>query len=273
MSYNQPGPYGAPPQPYAQQYSPTPYGEPAPPYQQEPPRRGKGKAIGISVGALVLVGAAVGGYLYSTGAIGGSGGKKPYMLVMPDAVLGGKYTKLSTSAPDKQPESIADNEDAKALGIEGGTTVSQSYTNTDKQRLSVSGAYGKIANPRKTVEALIARMEESRKKLLGAAKTNVQNVTPWTDIAPGGFNGAVMKCKADKSSYSYGTISSSTESSVCVWGDSDTIGVVQHTVSKTVGGLATGAEVSASGNAMTAQELAAATATVRTETRKEQEEQ
>ncbi|MFD0383937.1 hypothetical protein ACFQ2B_21385 [Streptomyces stramineus] len=77
----------------------------------------------------------------------------------------------------------------------------------------------------------------------------------------------MMKCKAQKSSYTIGTITGGSEVSYCVWGDSSAVGVVQHLVTKSSGGIsgATGA----TGNVMSAKDLSEATVKVRNEVRKE----
>ncbi|MFI9238480.1 hypothetical protein [Streptomyces sp. NPDC053079] len=313
MSFNQPGPYGQPPQPpqgpnpygqpgygypqqppaapaYGQQPPPPPYGAPQQPAQggwgqpqapggwgqqpgmpgQYPPPMppqggGKGKAIGITIGALVVVGALVGGAVFFLGG-GSDGDVKPYTMVMPESLLGGKFTKTSATTPDKQPKSIADDAEAKAMGIENGTSVGSSYTNAEKQALSVSGAYGTVADPTKTVDSMIALSDKKQKENAEKYKATIETVTPWTAFSPSGFDGAVLKCRTQKITSTIGSFSSSAETSACIWGDKSALGVVQHQVSKS-SGMAGAA--SATGNAMSAQELAEATAKIRNEVRKE----
>ncbi|MFF5130298.1 hypothetical protein ACFY41_25615 [Streptomyces syringium] len=269
--YGQPqAPYGAPqqPGPYGQQ---PPYGQPGVPGQYPPPMPpqggGKGKTIGIVIGALVVVGAIVGGAVFFMGGSGGSGGEvAPYKMVLPETVLDGKFTK-STLGAGKQSEDIANDKDAKEMGIANGTGVKASYTNAEKQTLSVMGAYGDLADPQKTVDAMIAKMEEGEKTSTSKG-AKIETVAPWKEFSPSGFDGAVMKCETKKSTYSVGTISSSAEISVCIWGDSSAVGVVRHAVSKTsssYGSSATGS----TGNVMSAKEMSEATAKVRTESRQE----
>ncbi|MEU4212236.1 hypothetical protein AB0F13_19925 [Streptomyces sp. NPDC026206] len=322
MSFNQPGPYGQPPQP---PQGPTPYGQPgygypqqppaAPAYGQQPPPPpygapqqpapggwgqpqaqapggwgqqpgmpgqypppvppqggGKGKAIGITIGALVVVGAIVGGAVFFMG--GGSDGEvKPYTMVMPESVLGGKFTK-GTGAPggnssttDKS-EDITNDKSAKEMGVSNGTGVKAAYTNPEKQMLSVVGAYGELADPKKTVDAMIAKMEENEKKSQANTKgAQIQTVTAWTEFSPIGFDGAVMKCETKKSTYAVGTMSSEAEVSVCIWGDSSAVGMTRHIVSKTNSPY--GGASAASGKVMSAQEFSEATAKIRNEVRKE----
>ncbi|MEU2870716.1 hypothetical protein ABZ769_16160 [Streptomyces olivoreticuli] len=325
MSYNQPGPYGAPQQPqqpqqpgpygpggaagqpgygypqqppappYGQPPQPGPYGQqpPAPPYgapqqggwgqpqpgpygqpqpgmpgqypQPVPPQGGgKGKAIGITIGALVVVGAIVGGVLFFKSG-GGSGGKvAPYTIVMPDSLLDGKFNKAQTG--DSGSQSLVDDEKAKAMGITNGTGVGGSYKNSEQQDLAVKGVYGDVADPRKAVDAVFAQLEAASKQR-GAGAT-VETVTPVTEFHPSGFDGAVMKCKMAKSTFTMGAMTANSEASTCVWGDSSAVVAMSHSVTKTSGGITGGATTTATGNAMSAKELSEAAAKVRTEVRK-----
>ncbi|MBT2385679.1 hypothetical protein [Streptomyces sp. ISL-11] len=315
MSYNQPGPYGQPPQqpgpygqpagapgqpgygyppppppyagqpqqqaPYGQQpqppygapqqpgpYAQAPYGQqPGMPGQYPPPvppqGGGKGKAIGIAVGAVVVVGAIVGGIVFFTGG-GSDGDVAPYTMVMPETLLDGKYTKSSATSPDQAPKDLTNDKDAKAFGVENGAAVSQSYANTEKQTLGVSGVYGTIADPKNTVAAMIAKIDENQNKMAGTFKAKIETVTPYTEFTPSGFDGAVLKCRTQKITSTLGTISSTSETSTCIWGDKSAVGVVQHQVSKSsVAGTA-----AATGNVMSAKELSDATVKVRNEVRK-----
>ncbi|MBF6049235.1 hypothetical protein GO001_29280 [Streptomyces sp. NRRL B-1677] len=307
MSYNQPGPYGQPPQqpgPYGQGapagqpgygYPPppppppgTPYGaapqapqqpwgvpqQPQPGYpggQYPPPvppqSGGKGKAIGITIGAVAVVGALIAGAVYF---MGGGGDVAPYTIVMPDKLLDGKYTKASTSSPgSKQTDTqdLTDNKNAKEYGISNGTAVSGHYLSAEKETLVVSGVYGELSDPQKTVDAMIAKSEENQKQSsAGAQGLKIETVTPWTEFSPSGFDGAVMKCTTKKATVSMGTISSTSQASTCIWGDSSAVGYVRQSASQSNSPY--GAET-ANGKPMSAQELAEATVKVRNEVRKE----
>ncbi|GHG69159.1 hypothetical protein [Streptomyces griseocarneus] len=281
-------PYGAPPQqPHPggwgqpqQPGMPGPYGQqpgmPGVPGQYPPPMPpqggGKGKTIGIVVGALVVVGAIVGGVVFFTGAGGGDGEVKPYTMVMPEKLLDGKYTKSTTpgASAGKDTEDITDDKSAKEMGISNGTGVKGNYTNDQKQTLYVAGAYGELSDPQKTVDAMIAKMDEGAKKSQSQFKAQVETVTPWTTFTPSGFDGTVVKCETKKSTVSMGAMTSSADVSICIWGDSSAVGMVRHSISKVSGGLSgsTG-PTGATGNVMSAQELSEATAKVRNEVRKE----
>ncbi|MEU1313270.1 hypothetical protein ABZ419_30860 [Streptomyces cinnamoneus] len=316
MSFNQPGPYGQPPQP---PQGPNPYGQPGYGYPQQPPAPaygqqpqapygapqqpapggwgqpqapggwgqqpgvpgqypppmppqggGKGKAVGITIGALVVVGALVGGAVFFMGGGSSDGDVKPYTMVMPETLLEGKFTKNSSAgspSADKT-EDITNDKTAKEMGISNGTGVKATYANAEKQVLSVVGAYGELADPNKTVDAVIAKMDEGAKKNEATMKgAQVETITPWTEFSPSGFDGAVIKCETKKSSYSAGTISSSAEVSVCIWGDSSAFGMTRHMVSKSTSPY--GGASASSGNVMSAKEFAEATAKIRNEVRKE----
>ncbi|MGW1077013.1 proline-rich domain-containing protein [Streptomyces sp. NPDC002537] len=263
-------PYGAPQQGGWGQPQPGPYGQqPGMPGQYPPPMPpqsggGKGKAIGITIGALVVVGAIVGGVLFFKNGGGGSDGKvAPYTIVLPDSLLDGKFNKQQTPGTAGS-ENLADDAKAKEMGITNSTGVAAAYKNAEQQALSVRGIYGEVADPRKTVDAMFALMDEKSK----ATGATVETVTPVTEFHPSGFDGAVMKCKTLKSTYSMAGITANSEGSTCVWGDSSAIGFVSHSVTKTSGGITGGATTTATGNPMSAKELSEAAAKVRTEVRK-----
>ncbi|MFF4159423.1 hypothetical protein [Streptomyces sp. NPDC001678] len=268
-------PYGAPPQQagWGQPPAPQPQGwgqQPGMPGGYPPPAQpsggGAGKAIGITVGVLVVVGAIVGGVLFMNGGGGGDGDVKPYTMEMPASLLDGRFIKapLPTGAQQNQPQSLADNEKAKAAGIENGTSVSERYTNAEKQGLSVNGTYGTISDPKKTIDVLLPQIDEQQKKLLSSMK--VDN-GPWTDFSPSGFDGAVMKCRTQKITTSMGQFSTEIESNSCVWGDTSAVGSVTHQTTKSNNPY--GATSASSGSVMSIQELSDATAKIRNQVRKE----
>ncbi|MEU1813806.1 hypothetical protein ABZ543_01240 [Streptomyces roseifaciens] len=264
-------PYGAQ-QPYGAPQQPAPYGQqpqPGYPGQYPPPvppqGGGKGKAIGITIGAVAVVGALIAGAMYF---MGGDGEVKPYTIVMPDKLLDGKYTKSSVSSPgSKQTDTkdLTDDKSAKEFGISNGTGVSGTYASPEKMSLSLTGVYGELSDPSKTVNAMIAKMEENQKKNDGAMQGyKIETITPWTEFSPSGFDGAVMKCRLQKATFTAGTLSSSSESASCIWSDSSAMGLVRHAAP----GKSPYSEAS-TGKTMSAQELAEATAKIRNEVRKE----
>ncbi|GHC50813.1 hypothetical protein [Streptomyces cinnamoneus] len=290
MSHPQPGPYGPPPippqqpNPYAQGYPQQPaaggWGPPqAPgPYGPYPPQGGggKGKAVAITIGALLVVGAIVGGVLFFTGDgdSGGNGGggdngggvpakMAAYTIEMPQTLLDGKYTKNTSLSSSKDTEDLSNDPKAKEFGILNGTGKKASYENAEKQRLKVTAIYGELADPAKTVDALFADMERAQAKY----KDRIETVTETTAYRPAGFDGVSLKCKTQRVKSTLSSLSVS-DISTCIWGDGSAAGVVEHRVVKSSGGIA-GATTSATGDVMSAKELSEATAKVRNEVRKE----
>ncbi|MEU7135211.1 hypothetical protein [Streptomyces sp. NPDC046261] len=293
MSHNQPGPYAPPPIPpqqpnpygqgygqgYPQQPAPGGWGQPqAPgPYGQYPPPMppqggGKGKVIGITIGALVVVGALVGGILFFTGGsdsdeVGGANGDgggvpakmAPYTIEMPQTLLDGKYTKSSSLSSSKDTQDLSNDAKAKEFGIANGTGKKGSYTNSEKQRLKVTGVYGDLADPAKTVDALFADMEKNQ----ATYKDRIETVSETAAYRPAGFDGVSLKCKTQRIKSSVSS-SSVTEVSTCIWGDASAMGIVEHRVAKSSGSSTS----SATGNVMSAKELSEATVKVRNEVRK-----
>ncbi|MEV5505097.1 hypothetical protein [Streptomyces orinoci] len=277
----QPNPYGAPPQqapygqppaaPYGAPPQPGPYGQPGMPGAYPPPPvppqngGGKGKTVGIVIGAVVLVGAIAGGAFVFLKGGGGSDGKvKPYTIVLPDTLLDGKYTKDAGS--DKS-RSVAGDSDTVKHGIKNGTSVFAGYTSSaDKLKLSVAGVYGELSDPKKTVDDMIADIDKKQQSAT-ATGAKIETVTPWTEFHPGGFDGAVMKCRLQKVTITVMSTSAETQNSSCIWADSSALAIVQHQASKSNSPL--GASTSSTADAMSAKDLADATAKIRTAVRKD----
>ncbi|GAA0409806.1 hypothetical protein [Streptomyces luteireticuli] len=80
------------------------------------------KAVTLTAGALAAAGALVGGFLWFQAGDGGGA------------------------------EDLSKDGTTKKLGIADGKGVTGRYTNDDRQDLDVFGAYGRIADPRKTLD-------------------------------------------------------------------------------------------------------------------------
>ncbi|GAA0409783.1 hypothetical protein [Streptomyces luteireticuli] len=262
----QPGPYGAPPQqPYGQQPMP-PYGQqpgmPGPYPPPVPPQKGgAGKTVAIVLGALVLVGAIVGGAVVFLNKGEGSDGVKPYTIVLPEKLLDGKYTKSEPGAADKTKD--MNDKETQKHGIEKGTAVVGTYANDAKQYLQVVGIYGKISDPKKAVNDMAVELD-GKQQTTSMGKT--ETVTPYKEFHPSGFDGVMMKCTLRKTTSSYGSISSESTVSQCVWGDSSALGVVSHRSTKSNSSF--GSSTNSTADALSAEELSEVTAKVRDEVRK-----
>ncbi|MBC2878523.1 MULTISPECIES: hypothetical protein [Streptomyces] len=261
----QPGPYGQPPQaPYGQQPGmPGPYPPPIPPQGG-----GKGKTIAIVLGIVLVIGALAGGGYMLLGKGGGGDDVKPYTIVLPEKLLDGKFTKNTTTGTEKS-EDLANDAETKKHGIENGKGVRALYENPEKQKLSVVSVYGSLGDPGRTVDAMVADVEEKQKKNeqtpLGRT-AKVETITPWSEFSPSGFDGKVMKCRQQKATVTMSTITSENNVSTCIWGDSSAVGVVQHSIATSSSPYATS---NATGTVMPAKELAEATAKIRNEVRKD----
>ncbi|GAA4679292.1 hypothetical protein GCM10023347_37280 [Streptomyces chumphonensis] len=261
----QPNPYGAPPAPYppygnpqsqpAGPYAQPTYGHPpaaqgpyAPqqPYGQAhlhggqappppPRRRSKGKAVGLTVGALAVVGALVAGVVLLTGGDGSTiADDGPHRLDVPQQV--GDY-RLSE---DDGGTDGAAREDAEfmavmeRLGISDGTSVQGSYSTLDPDDAGTSGednplagmrmaffggVWGEVEDPERAVDDFFrfvrseaAKDEESTAEFVGDPEA----------FTPEGFEGAVLKCQevADEQEGVQVSVP------LCVWGDHSTVGMV-----------------------------------------------
>ncbi|WP_171161608.1 hypothetical protein [Streptomyces sp. I05A-00742] len=234
--YGQPaqaGPYGAPPaQPPQPMYGQQPGMPPAPYPPPIPPQRpGKGKAIGITVGALVVVGAVIGGFFYFRGDGGSSvpdDGKR-YKLTAPETVLGefkkdpGETVKgFGPNGKEKATAlGVADAENAGA-GYEAGNGMTQKY-------LFFNGVHGKIKNPEATLDKFFGLMNESLKKDAKGGKGELEG-SPQK-VTPAGLENAVMKCQYVKTAEGGGgsdEVPENFRAPICIWADHSTAAVVMQ---------------------------------------------
>ncbi|MGI5528126.1 hypothetical protein ACQEVX_12100 [Streptomyces syringium] len=267
MTHHQPGPYGTPPQ------QPDPYGRPGygygePPYQPQqpggwgpgmpppypppiPPQGGgKGKAIVLAVGAVLLVGAIVGGIVLLTGSGREKNEKadgqasptapaspsptapatpagKSYKLIAPETVAGEYKKDLSESGGGFGSKEL---EDLKLLGITNPRSVTGAYKSGEdklsQKLLRFTGAWGdEVRSPEVMVDGLflsVTRATANEKN--PDAKTEFEG-TPQR-MSPAGLGadaGAVMKCQMSKwSNEGARTI----RMPLCIWADKHTVGTV-----------------------------------------------
>ncbi|GAA5613486.1 hypothetical protein CP981_13410 [Streptomyces platensis] len=247
-------------QPYGQQ---APYGGQQTPYgvipQGPEESGGNGKKIGLIVGAVAVVAAiGVGAYF----VFGSGGDVKPYTISLPEKLLSGEYSKVPDRPGAKPQKDFSDDKELRAMGITDATAVQGAYGNAAKQGLAVVGVYGTVNDPETAVDQTFAKLEENQKKDPNASRAKIETVTPVTEFSPDGFDGAVMKCKVQKATVTMGGVSASQEVSVCIWGDSSAIGIVQSQPAPATNGAA-------GSQPLTAEQLSEKTAKLRDEVRKE----
>ncbi|MFD8382801.1 hypothetical protein ACFV2X_30540 [Streptomyces sp. NPDC059679] len=223
--YAQPG-YG----PYAppQQQPPQPgYGYPQQPgygYPQtpQPPQSGggKGKTVGLVIGAVVVVGAIVGGVMLMGGGSGDDGGGKltddgkQYKITAPQTVLGAYKSEDSDTT-------TLTGEDAQAFGLATGTGVNAEWAATSGgKKLEMLGAYGDVKDPEKSVDAFFSTLK--KKSQAGGSDSDADVVGTPERKSPEGFENGVMKCqmiraKEDPSPGEPNTLA------LCTWADYDTV--------------------------------------------------
>ncbi|TJZ55815.1 hypothetical protein FCH28_10990 [Streptomyces piniterrae] len=263
----QPGPYGQPPQQggygFPQQGGQqTPYGT----IPQGPPESGgSGKKVGLIIGAVAVV-AAIGVGAYFVFGSGGGGDVKPYTIAVPDKLLGSEFTKKGSDVPGASggstPKDMSKDKEAKAMGITEAKMVQGKYTNASNMNLDLNGVYGKVADPEGAIDKAFAKQDEMFQKNMQSEKGKVETVEGPDSYSPDGFDGAVMKCKSLKFTFSEGGISMSFNANMCIWGDSSAIGTVIIT-----DGITPKGEVTA--HAPGLDDLADKTAKIRQEVRKE----
>ncbi|MFG2137360.1 hypothetical protein [Streptomyces sp. NPDC048650] len=230
----QPGPYGQPqaPQPgygYPQQgQQPGPYGQQQTPYgaipQGGPEGGGNGKKIGLIIGAVAVVAAIGVGAYFAFGS--GGGDVKPYTISMPDKLLSGEFTKKDEFGGSSEPKDFSNDKEAKAMGITEAKMVKGKYANDSKMSLDLTGIYGKVADPEGAIDQAFAQQDQVLEKNMKSEGGKVETVEGPDSFSPADFDGAVMKCKALKISFSQGGMSISANANMCIWGDSSAIGTV-----------------------------------------------
>ncbi|MFF9554661.1 hypothetical protein ACF1DY_02345 [Streptomyces albus] len=263
MPYGQPGQHGMPPgQPGMPPGQPGMPGMPMPP---QPPQGGggKGKTIGIVVGALVVVGAIVGG-LFAFGVVGGGGNSDvaddgPHKLTVPSQV--GEY-KTSSSGMNSSggPVGATDSEKAEELGVKDAKKVAGGYTNgvgTTGKSMSFNGVYGTIDDPAGTLDNAFAKADENSKDTGDNAgeSEKVEWEGDAETVEPEGLDGAVMKCRTAK--VTEGTTNMSIP--ICIWADHSTMG--------TVLGVDLAAAMKGSGDSLSTDEVAKFAADLRAKAR------
>lgn len=219
----QPGQPGVPPQQggYGYPQQPPPGGQPPyggqppgqPPYGQPgmpmPPQGGsnKGKTIAIVVGALVVVGAVIGGLFFVMGGGGGS-----YKLEAPQSV--GEFKR--SGEPETEGSSSTDED--KIPDFESDGSIQAKYKGGKKQ-VQFIGAWGSVGKPDEAVDTLL----DEAGKGAGAEGSGAKKVNP------DGFEGDVMKCLSvggGSDMPSQEGMPSVPTSNLCAWADDSTIGMV-----------------------------------------------
>ncbi|WP_424887493.1 hypothetical protein [Streptomyces sp. XH2] len=234
-------------------------GGPAPWPPPIPDRRGgKGKAIGITIGAVAVVGALIAGAVYFVGS--SDNDTAAYRIELPETLLGGEYKKDKDDADSAKSEDISakDRAQMKSFGIEDADGDAAGYQSDKRGSLEVVGMYGRIPDPEKTLDRMAAGQEKAG---AGNGKPPLGGKTErgtYKDYRPRGFDGIALKCKADTTSFSFGDKNTSMTLSQCLWADKGTIASVTS--------MPFGGEGDAKG--ISAEELAEITARIRQEVRK-----
>jgi len=211
--------YGAPANPYGQQ-PPQPGqpgqpgqgfygGQPTPP-PAAPGGRGKGRTVGMAVGALVVVGALTAGAFL---LFGGDSG--PYKLTTPKTVAE-EYQRQGNGTDDGDLSASGKKDLQQVPVVKDPHLVAADYQTDGKEMLKFTGVWGEVTDPNRGADLALAVIV----KALQDNGTAQANGTPQ-EFSPDGFDGDVLKCQSLKFTSDQGAM----EAPACVWGDKSTLGV------------------------------------------------
>ncbi|MYU34473.1 MULTISPECIES: hypothetical protein [unclassified Streptomyces] len=255
--YPQQAPQGVPPQQqppqpgygYPQAQQPGPYGQqpPTPPYggQQAypgmPPQPGGApkKKTGLIIGAAVVALAVVAGGVYFLTSGGGSSNSdvadstKGYKLTPAASV--DDYKKDTSKATPSTPLSGSEKTKAEAMGVKNPSKVGAQYMSGGEENpltmksLVLVGYWGEVSDPAKVIDASFENAKQEMAK--DEDSGNVSLVGSPENVAPKGFEGALMKCQDLKTvnEDADGSVEKGPENittPVCIWADYSTIGIV-----------------------------------------------
>ncbi|QLE72062.1 hypothetical protein FGW37_11000 [Streptomyces rectiverticillatus] len=221
--------------------------------------RGRGKAIGIGVGVLAVLGSLVGGGLYMVSGNDDKAGT--YTIELPQTLADGEYKQLP-GKKEKQGPDADDRAELKKLGLGDADGDNAVYRNDKKQGLQVIGVYGRIPDPEKAVDKMIKEMSKAGEDDAEQPPGDELKRGKYQDYRPGGFDGAVLKCKQDAMSFSMDGTRISMTTSQCIWGDKGAVGLV---ASHSMGGSD---DDGRKADGLPADKLAELTAKIRNEVRK-----
>ncbi len=253
--YPQQAPQGVPPQQppqpgygYPQAQQPGPYGQqpPTPPYGGQPaypgmpPQPGAPKKkTGLIIGAAVVALAVVAGGVYFLTSGGGSSNSdvadstKGYKLTPAASV--DDYEKDTSKATPSTPLSGSEKTKAEAMGVKNPNKVGAQYMSGGEENpltmksLVLVGYWGEVSDPAKVIDASFENAKQEMAK--DEDSGNVSLVGSPENVAPKGFEGALMKCQDLKTvnEDADGSVENGPESitmPVCIWADYSTIGIV-----------------------------------------------
>ncbi|MFD7499784.1 hypothetical protein [Streptomyces sp. NPDC059850] len=216
--YSGGSPYGgAPANPYGQQPPQAPQGpqqgfyggQPTPP-PAAPGGRGKGRTVGLAVGALVVVGALTAGAFL---LFGGDSG--PYKLTTPKTVAE-EYQRQGSGTDDGDLSAAGKKDLQQVPVVKDPHLVAADYQTDGKEMLKFTGVWGEVTDPKRGADLALAVIV----KALQDNGTAQASGTPQ-EFSPDGFDGDVMKCQSLKFTSDQGSM----EAPACVWGDKSTLGV------------------------------------------------
>nr|WP_232546398.1 hypothetical protein [Streptomyces antimycoticus] len=195
------------------QQGPGYYGGPQTPPPQGPAAggRGKGRTVGLAVGAVVVVGAlGVGAFMLFGG---GSGG--PYKLTTPKTVAA-DYERQGSGTDDSDLSAAGRKDLQQVPVVKDPHLVAADYQTSGKEMLKFTGVWGDVTDPARGADLALAVIV----KTLQDNGTAQAKGSPQT-FSPDGFDGDVLKCQSMKFTSDQGSM----EAPACVWGDKDTLGV------------------------------------------------
>ncbi|MYS24751.1 hypothetical protein GA0115240_168427 [Streptomyces sp. DvalAA-14] len=219
-------------QPHGQVPPQQPYGQPGYGQPPVPPRGGNNKRTGIIVGvAVVAVIAVLAGVLIAhkgnSGSDGLSNDGKKYKLTTP-ATVATDYKKSGDPSASDSGFDSGDLAKLKALGLSDPQQVTAGYVSgseTTGKLLSFSGVYGKLADPKKVADGMMADLRaQTAKNGTDSDGTKTELIGGVQTVHPAGADDAIVECQNAK--VTDGASKKAVTTPICLWSDYSTFGTI-----------------------------------------------
>ncbi|MEU8354276.1 hypothetical protein, partial [Streptomyces sp. NPDC048845] len=181
---------------------------------------GRGRTVGIVVGAVVAVAAVVGGAVLFTGG-GPAEDDGPHKLTTPQKVA--EEFDRQGAGKDDSDLPAGEKDSLQALpGVTDPHPVQAEYQTASKKQMLLTGVWGEVENPEQVIDAMFVVIQKSAEE-----QGDVEVLGSPESVEPDGLGSAVMKCQKFKTTVDDPDVPiDHAELPVCIWADSSTVGGV-----------------------------------------------